>query len=91
MRYSGVPTQAVLFVDDGRLVTASTDIDQNCAELAEAWEITDRWMRTANLHPDVGKFECIHHSRARTKDENLPALKLHTRASGEVAIHLHST
>jgi ribonuclease HI len=61
-RNRGTQTVTIIYVDDGKLTLASTNIKTNTKVLAEAFRLVEGWMSAHGLTTDVVKRELLHHS-----------------------------
>ena len=63
-------TTLIIYVDDGKITIASSNINTNVRFLSRAYQIVEKWMSERGMKIDPDKRELIHHSW-RKKDRIL--------------------
>ncbi|KAF8573704.1 hypothetical protein K439DRAFT_1374547, partial [Ramaria rubella] len=63
-------------MDDGKIYTSSHTLSANTIELTASWHITQNWLFSAGLSPDVTRWELTHYSYQRDAFTNEPSIWL---------------
>ena len=72
---AAIPIPTILYVDDGKLRVASTNLAANAKLLAHAYDAADTWLHVRGMATDKIKRDLIHHTW-RTREEVLPPVIL---------------
>ena len=70
--HQATKTTLIIYVDDGKITIASSDINTNVRLLSCAYQIVNKWMTERGMKIDPIKRELIHHSWRR--NDRIPVL-----------------